>query len=163
MKGRFLVIVAAVIISSGGDGGSTYIYLTQFSPRTVMQTNPNTVNCRQRNLLYAVEKQARFTVLSTCEIAGSIVHDMKGTKEADGDYEFSLDVEQPYKKLLNVQNNSHRNGMLVVSLLSRAKKEGRRGLTGFADLGSFFSFEKLEELMRYELWLPQKNEEDIIK
>lgn len=51
-------------------------------------------------MLDGVERQARFTVLSTCEIAIGIVHDMKGTKEDDGDYEFSLDVEQPYKKLL---------------------------------------------------------------
>jgi hypothetical protein len=50
-----------------------------------------------------------------------------------------------------------------MSLISRAKKEGRRGRTGFADLGSFFSFEKLEDLMRYELRLPQENEEDAMK
>lgn len=50
-------------------------------------------------------------------MAIGIVHDMKGTKENDGDYEFSLDVEQPYKKLLNDQNNSHRNGMLVVEII----------------------------------------------
>ncbi len=113
MKRRFLVIVAPAIIIGGG----TYIYLTQFAPQTVMQTNPDTVNCRQGNVLDGVERQARFTVLSTCVMAIGVVHDMKGAKEDDGDYEFSLDVEQPYKKLLNNQNISHRNGMLVVEII----------------------------------------------
>jgi len=48
----------------------------------------------------------------------------------------------------------------AMSLLSRAKKEGRQGITWFGDAGSFFSFEKIEELMQYELSLPQKNEQD---
>jgi hypothetical protein len=107
-----IVAAAAIII-----GGGTYIYVTQFAPQTVMQMNPDTVNCRQGNVLDGVERQARFTVLSTCEMAIGIVHDMKGTKEDDSDFEFSLDVEQPYKKLLNDQNNSHRNGMLVVEII----------------------------------------------
>ena len=58
-------------------------------------------------MLDGVVRPARFTVLSTCETAIGIVHD----------YEFSLDVEQPYKKLLNDQNNSHRNRMLVVEII----------------------------------------------
>jgi hypothetical protein len=45
---------------------------------------------------------------------------------------------------------------LAMSLIFRVKKEGRRGVTWFGDLGSFFSFEKIEELMQYELWCPQK-------
>jgi len=116
VKRRSLIIIgiipAALII-----GGGTYIYVTQFAPQTVMQTNPDAINCRQGNVLDGVVRPARFTVLSTCEMAIGIVHDMKGTKEDDGDYEFSLDVEQPYKKLLNDQNNSHRNGMLVVEII----------------------------------------------
>jgi len=116
VKRRSLIIIgiipAALII-----GGGTYIYVTQFAPQTVMQTNSDATNCRQGNVLDGVVRPARFTVLSTCEMAIGIVHDMKGTKEDDGDYEFSLDVEQPYKKLLNDQNNSHRNGMLVVEII----------------------------------------------
>jgi hypothetical protein len=50
-------------------------------------------------------------------MAIGIVHDMKGTKEDDDDYEFSLDVQQPYKKLLDDQNNSNRNGMLVIEII----------------------------------------------
>jgi hypothetical protein len=38
------------------------------------------------------------------------------------------------------------------------KKEGKRGLTGFADLGSF-GFEKIKELMQSELWCSQKSED----
>lgn len=45
---------------------------------------------------------------------------------------------------------------LAMSLISRVKKKGGRGVTWFGDLGSFFSFEKIEELMQYELWCPQK-------
>jgi hypothetical protein len=99
LKRKSLVIVAGIAAAAIIIGGGTYIYVTQFAPQIVMQTNPDTENCRQENVLDGVERQARFTVLSTCEIAIGIVHDMKGTKEDDGDYEFSLDVEQPYKKL----------------------------------------------------------------
>ena len=49
----------------------------------------------------------------------------------------------------------------ALSLLSRAKKEGRQGVTWFGDPGSFFSFEKIEELMQYELSLPQKYKDNI--
>jgi hypothetical protein len=115
-KSSYIVagIAAAVIIIGGGG---TYIYFTQFAPQTVTQTDPDTINCRQGNVLDGVQRQARFTVLSTCERAVGIVHAMKGTKEDDGDYEFSLDVEQPYKNLLNYQNNLARNGMLVVEII----------------------------------------------
>jgi hypothetical protein len=116
LKRRSLIIIftipAALVIGGGG-----FIYFTQFAPQTVIQTNPDVANCRQGNVLQAVERPARFNVLSTCEKAVGIVHDMKGTKEDDGDYEFSLDVEQPYKRLLNDANNSHRNGMLVVEII----------------------------------------------
>jgi hypothetical protein len=52
---------------------------------------------------------------------------------------------------------------LAMSLISCVKKEGRRGVSWFGDLGSFFSFEKIEELMQYELWCPQKYKEDTMK
>jgi hypothetical protein len=48
---------------------------------------------------------------------------------------------------------------LCKSLISRAGKEDRRGVTLIGDLGSFFNFEKIEELMQYELSLPQKYED----
>jgi MEDS: MEthanogen/methylotroph, DcmR Sensory domain len=52
---------------------------------------------------------------------------------------------------------------LAMSLVSRAKKEGRSGVSWFGDLGSFFSFEKIEELMQYELRCPYKYEDEMIK
>ncbi len=72
---------------------------------------------------------------------------------------FIVDAQQEYQK-----DADHR-GMWkhAMSLISRAKKEGRRGVTWFGDLGSFFSFDKIEDMIEYELWLPQKNEEDTMK
>jgi MEDS: MEthanogen/methylotroph, DcmR Sensory domain len=52
---------------------------------------------------------------------------------------------------------------LAMSLLSRVKKEDRLGVSWFGDPGSFFSFEKIEELIHYELWNPQKYKEDMMK
>jgi len=43
---------------------------------------------------------------------------------------------------------------LVKSLLSRAKKEKRRGLTAIGDMGSFFGFHRIHDMMDYELSLP---------
>lgn len=84
-----------------------------------MQTNPDKINCRQGNIFDGVTRQARFTVLSTCEEVVGIVHNMKGTKEPDGDYQFSLALESPYKKLLNYVNNNNVNGMLVIEIIPR--------------------------------------------
>ena len=72
---------------------------------------------------------------------------------------FIVDAQQGY------QGDADHHGMwkLAISLISRAKKEGRLGVTWFGDLGSFFSFEKIEDMIEYELWLSQKNEEDMMK
>jgi MEDS: MEthanogen/methylotroph, DcmR Sensory domain len=67
---------------------------------------------------------------------------------------FIVDAQQGY------QDVEHRGiWNLCMSLVSSAKKEGRRGLTLFGDLGSFFNFERIGELMQYELWCPQKYED----
>jgi hypothetical protein len=39
---------------------------------------------------------------------------MKGIKEDDGDYQFNLALEQPYKRLLNQVNIKQVNEMLVI-------------------------------------------------
>jgi hypothetical protein len=44
---------------------------------------------------------------------------MKGTKEDDDDYRFNLFVDQPYKRLLNEQNNKQVNGMLVIEIIPK--------------------------------------------
>ena len=64
---------------------------------------------------------------------------------------FIVDAQHGYQDA-----DTHGMWKFAMSLLSRAKKEGRQGVTWFGDAGSFFSFEKIEELMRYELSLPQK-------
>jgi hypothetical protein len=69
---------------------------------------------------------------------------------------FILDAQQGYQ-------DAGSDGMwkFAKSLLSRARKEGRHGVTWFGDAGSFFSFERIEELMQYELSLPEKYEDCI--
>jgi hypothetical protein len=44
----------------------------------------------------------------------------------------------------------------IKSLLIRVKKEGKNGITNFSDLGSFFLFEKVKELIEYEQSIPKK-------
>jgi len=85
-----------------------------FGPQTVIQTNSDAVNCRQGNVLDGVDRKARFTVLSTCEKVIGVVHDMTGTKQSDGDYQFNLIALEPYKRLLNQGNYNKVNGMLVM-------------------------------------------------
>jgi hypothetical protein len=69
---------------------------------------------------------------------------------------FIVDAQQGYQNV-----DSRGMWKFAMSLLSRAIKEGRQGVTWFGDAGSFFSFEKIEELMHYEQSLPHKYE-DII-
>jgi hypothetical protein len=109
------IIITAVILSAGG----IYLYERVFGPQTVMQTNPDKTSCRQGNIFDGVTRQARFTVLSTCEKVVGIVQNMKETKEPDGDYQFNLALEQPYKRLLNYVNNNRVNGMLVIEIIPR--------------------------------------------
>jgi len=114
---RKSLIIGGYIASIVAIAGGSLAYTQYFGPKTVKQTNPDTANCRQGNIFDGVDMQARFTVLSTCETAVGIVHDMTGNKQEDGDYQFNLDIEQQYKKLLNDQNNN--NGMLVVEIIPK--------------------------------------------
>lgn len=112
-RSTIIVIVVAVFLVGGG----IFEYARFFGPQTVLQTNPDRERCRQGNVLDGVVRPSRLTVLSTCEKAVGIVHDMTGIKADDGDYEFNLDVEQPYKKLLNDQDIKQWNGMLHVEII----------------------------------------------
>lgn len=112
MKRKSLAIIS-VIATAIIIGGGLYAYARYFGPQRVVQTNPDAVNCRQGNIFEGVDRQARFSVLSTCETAVGVVYNMSGSKQDDGDYQFNLDVEPQYKKLLNNQNN----GMLVVEII----------------------------------------------
>lgn len=104
------IIIAAFI--------SVYGYTNYFGPQIVIQTNSDQ-NCRQGNVLDGVDRQARFKVLSTCETVVGIVHDMSTAKEDDGDYQFNLEVDSQYKKLLNNANNNQVNGMLVIEIINK--------------------------------------------
>jgi hypothetical protein len=69
---------------------------------------------------------------------------------------FIVDAQQCYQNV-----DSRGMWKFAMSLLSRTRKEGRQGVTWFGDAGSFFSFEKIEELMHYEQSLPHKYEDTI--
>jgi hypothetical protein len=103
MKKKTLIIYSIITVAVLSAGG-LYAYTNYFGPQTVIQTNADKINCRQGNVLDGVIRQARFTVLSTCEKVIGIVHDMTGTKQSDGDYQFNLFVQEPYKRLLNQRN-----------------------------------------------------------
>ena len=64
---------------------------------------------------------------------------------------FIIDAQQGYQNV-----DIRGTWKLAMSLITRLKKEGRQGITWFGDLGSFFSFEKIEDMIEYELWCPQK-------
>jgi len=118
MKRKALVIVSIIVIIIVAMG-ATYAYSRYFGPQIVMQNNPDRYNCRQGNILDGVNRQARFTVLSSCQKVVGVVHDMKGTKEDDGDYQFNLALEQPYIMLLNQENYKQVKGMLVVEIIPK--------------------------------------------
>lgn len=122
MKRKALVVSSAIVIIAIILVGTVYAYFRYFGPQIVIQNNSDKYNCRQGNVLDGVDRQARFTVLSTCQKVIGVVHDMKGTKEDDGDYQFNLALEQPYRKLLNQDNFKQVNGMLVMEIIPKDQK-----------------------------------------
>jgi cell division protein YceG involved in septum cleavage len=118
-KKRNKILVTSIAVVVVIAFASTYAYANYFGPKTVLQTNPDSINCRQGNVLDGVDRQARFTVLSTCKKVLGVVHDMKQTKEDDGDYQFNIAVNGTYKRFLNDQNNKQVNGMLVVEIIPK--------------------------------------------
>jgi hypothetical protein len=96
-----------------------YSYENYFGAKVVLQTNRDKVHCRQGNVLEGVDRQARFTVLSPCEHVVGIVHNITGIKKEDGDYQFNLAVQKPYRKLLNEVNVKQVQGMLVIEIIPK--------------------------------------------
>src|SRR5574341_1986116 len=113
---RSLLLIASLFSAAIISFIGVYAYENYFGPKTVLQTSHDKSHCRQGNVLAGVDRQARFTVLSTCELVVGIVHNMTGIKEQDGDYQFNLAVQKPYKKLLNEVNINQVQGMLVVEI-----------------------------------------------
>ena len=116
MKKTKLVII--ISISAIVSFASIYAYTNYFGTKSVLQTNHNEQNCRQGNIFDGIDRQARFFVLSTCEKAVGVVHDMKETMENDGDYQFNLELDSQYKQLLNDENNKQVQGMMVIEITS---------------------------------------------
>ena len=52
---------------------------------------------------------------------------------------------------------------LATTLVHRARKEGSHGVSGIVDMGSFIGFQKDDELISYELSLPQEYEEGMLR
>ncbi len=115
---RTNIAIVVIAIAVFFVGGGTFAYARYLGPQTVLQTNADKQHCREGNVLDGVERQSRLTVSSTCEKALGIVHDMSINK-GDGDYEFNLDVEQPYKKLLNQANENQWHGMLHIEIIPK--------------------------------------------
>lgn len=111
-------ILALIIVAITAPLLGIYGYDNYFGPQTVMQTNHG-ANCRQGNVLDGVDRQARFAVLSTCQVVTGTVHDMTEQKQDDGDYQFNLAVDEPYKRLLNTANINSVNGMLVIEIVPK--------------------------------------------
>lgn len=105
-------LITAIVVASIG----VYGYYNYFGPQTVMQTNPD-LNCRQGNVFDGVDRQARFKILSTCEMITGTVHDV--SKQDDGDYQFNVDLDSQYKKFLNEANDNQVKGMLVVEIIPK--------------------------------------------
>jgi len=118
MKLKSVIIISLIVVAIFSAGG-IYAYARYFGPQTVIQNNPDKVDCKQGNVLDGVDRQARFTVLSTCEKVSGIVYGMTGNKQDDGDYQFNLAVQQQYKRLLNQVNNNQVNGMLVIEIIPK--------------------------------------------
>lgn len=117
MKTMKLVILIGVfaVVSIA----AIYSYTNYFGLQYVLQTNHDEQNCKQGNIFDGVDRQARFSVLSTCEKVVGIVHDMKEARENDGDYQFNLELESQYKQLTNNENDKQIQGMLVIEIISK--------------------------------------------
>lgn len=94
------------------------------------------------------------------------INKVKNTLQLSGGIDVERYLNQDTLFILDAQDGyqiAGSDGMwkFAMSLLSRARKEGRLGVTWFGDAGSFFSFERIEELMQYELSLPDKYEDCI--
>ncbi len=79
-------------------------------------------NCRSGDVLKGAENRKDLKILSKCETARGIVHDVHKHMK-DGDYKFQLDVQKQYKDLLNKGNNKKRiGGNLIVEIVPKDRK-----------------------------------------
>lgn len=64
---------------------------------------------------------------------------------------FVIDAQQGYQSV-----DAFGTLKLAMTLASRAEKEERPGVAWFGDMGSFFAFKKIKELVDYELGCPRR-------
>lgn len=64
---------------------------------------------------------------------------------------FIIDAQQGYQSV-----DVFGTLKLAMTLASRAEKEERPGVSWFGDVGSFFAFKKMKELLDYELGCPRR-------
>jgi len=53
---RKTIIIISIVVGTIFSAGGLYAYAKYFGPQTVMQTNPDKVNCRQGNVLDGVDR-----------------------------------------------------------------------------------------------------------
>jgi DcmR-like sensory protein len=80
--------------------------------------------------------------------------------------EFGIDVDKHEKdgsliiidSVEGYQSDKDHTGVfkLAQSLVLRAEKEGKGGVCVFGDVGSFFMYDRITELLQYELSIPRK-------
>ena len=71
--------------------------------------------CKAGNVLEGASNAEDLRVLAECQDAiGTVMHTKKMD---DGDYKFFLDVEEPFKFLMNDKNNDETEGFLVVEIV----------------------------------------------
>jgi hypothetical protein len=79
-------------------------------------------NCRSGDVLKGAGNKKDLKILSKCETARGIVHDVHHHMK-DGDYKFGLDVQKKYNDLLNKGNNKKRvGGNLIVEVVPKDRK-----------------------------------------
>jgi hypothetical protein len=81
------------------------------------------------------------------------------------DFGIDADIKEKEGSLVIVDSvrgyqNGDVNGVLKLakSLVERAEKEGRQGVCVFGDMGSFFLFDRIMELLQYEISIPRRPE-----
>jgi hypothetical protein len=88
----------------------------------VSTSSLNQNNCRSGDVLNGAENKKDLKILSKCETARGIVHDVHHHMK-DGDYKFGLDVEKKYSHLLNKGNDKKRvGGNLIVEIVPKDRK-----------------------------------------
>jgi hypothetical protein len=127
-----------------------------------MLVYPDLDTFREMYCMYAkMHLQPRYNeivlIVSQYETPDKIRNSMK---------DFGIDVEK-HEKLGSLMiidavkgyhsGNDHSGVLnLAKSLVVRAEKEGKTGVCVFGDVGSFFMFDQITELLQYELSIPPK-------